>query len=183
MFHLSVSQSPARNTLVRKFNQQIRRTTKLSRFFLLRKFYSSAKFESAPRTQNGSTIKCRPPKTSDFVINFFFITGQKSLKHHNICIILCLGFMVICRQFWKNYLRASLFDIFARLWCKIRREATEYTRTQLEGIKYLLAAKPFRIKCSVVTVGRTKIPSLPQIDCMTHVQSTSNKGKQLSTYQ
>lgn len=74
------------------------------------------------------------------------VQSTKSLKRHNICIILYCGFMVISRQFWKNNLRAWLYDIFARLQSKIRRVATEYTRTQLEGIKYLLAAKPFRIK-------------------------------------
>lgn len=75
--------------------------------------------------------------------------------------------MVISRQFWKNNLRTWLYYIFARLQSKIRQVATEYTRTQLEGIKYLLAAKPFRIKRFVVTVGGTKIPSL-QVDCKTH---------------
>lgn len=54
--------------------------------------------------------------------------------------------MVISRQFWKNNLRTWLYYIFARLQSKIPQVATEYTRTQLEGIKYLLAAKPFRIK-------------------------------------
>lgn len=54
--------------------------------------------------------------------------------------------MVISRQFWKNNLRTWLYYIFARLQSKIRQVATEYTRTQLEGIKYLLATKPFRIK-------------------------------------
>ena len=52
--------------------------------------------------------------------------------------------MVISKQIWKNNLRTSVIDIFVRL-CRV---AKEYTRTKLVGIKYLLVAIPFRMKCS-----------------------------------
>ena len=70
--------------------------------------------------------------------------STKSYERHNICIIFHLEYMVISKQFWKNNLRTSLIDILVRL-CQV---AKEYTRTQLEGIKYLFVAKSCRMKCS-----------------------------------